>query len=163
MGQEEAMQMYIIIVSELFPTWTSGSTNRKDGDLNASSSDGNSMMEPVFSTYVYEEEADNEMRGYQGYRKGRNQKPFGPRKGKGFRKSWILGNVNKEKKIDQGSTCFNCGDTGQWARECLAPRVAIGDRVRIHQAVVDTNFTPVEVVASDFFDDTDVAMDQHTE
>ncbi|KAF6136196.1 hypothetical protein GIB67_001605 [Kingdonia uniflora] len=62
MGQEEAMQRYIIIVSELYPTWTSGLTNRKDGDVNASSSDGNSMMGPVFSTYVYEEETDNEMR-----------------------------------------------------------------------------------------------------
>ncbi|KAF6164985.1 hypothetical protein GIB67_005354 [Kingdonia uniflora] len=99
----------------------------------------------------------SELGGFQGCREGGNQKPFGPRRGKGFKKSWTPSNAKKEKKTDQGSTCFNCGDTRHWAR------VATSDRVQTYQAVGDTNSARLEFAASDFFDDTNVVMDQHTE
>ncbi|KAA8533586.1 hypothetical protein F0562_030980 [Nyssa sinensis] len=64
MPTEEAMQKYIAIVTELYPTWVAGSIiRRKDGDRNdASSADTKGPMGPVFSSYAYEEESGNELK-----------------------------------------------------------------------------------------------------
>ncbi|KAF8380005.1 hypothetical protein HHK36_027474 [Tetracentron sinense] len=63
MPPEEAMQKYIMIVSELYPSWAAGSTiKNKHGDSDASSSDAKGPMGPVFSTFVYEEESGNELK-----------------------------------------------------------------------------------------------------
>ncbi|KAJ4956439.1 hypothetical protein NE237_013222 [Protea cynaroides] len=60
MPPEEAMEKYIILITELYPSWAAGSTiKRKDGG-NAPSSDTKATMGPVFSTFVYEEESGNE-------------------------------------------------------------------------------------------------------
>uniref|UniRef100_A0A5B6YR79 Putative acyl-CoA-binding domain-containing protein 1-like n=1 Tax=Davidia involucrata TaxID=16924 RepID=A0A5B6YR79_DAVIN len=62
MPTEEAMLKYIAIVTELYPSWATGSTmKRKDGESSdASSADTRGPMGPVFSTFVYEEESGNE-------------------------------------------------------------------------------------------------------
>ncbi|KAJ4951083.1 hypothetical protein NE237_027915 [Protea cynaroides] len=65
MPPEEAMQKYIMIVSELYPSWATGSTvKRKDGgdDVPSSDANGTRTMGPVFSTFVYEEESGNELK-----------------------------------------------------------------------------------------------------
>ncbi|KAF9616443.1 hypothetical protein IFM89_029697 [Coptis chinensis] len=60
MSPEEAIQMYIKLVCELYPSWAAGSpASRKDGDGDASSSASNGMMGPVFSSLVYEEDSNN--------------------------------------------------------------------------------------------------------
>ncbi|KAF6160261.1 hypothetical protein GIB67_019030 [Kingdonia uniflora] len=41
--------------------------------------------------------------------------------------------------------------------------VATDNKVQAHHIVIDNNSAPVKFAASDFFDDTDVALDQHTE
>uniref|UniRef100_A0A6M2ESB2 ACB domain-containing protein n=1 Tax=Populus davidiana TaxID=266767 RepID=A0A6M2ESB2_9ROSI len=63
MPPEDAMQEYIDIVTELYPTWASGSTVKikgRDGD--GQSTDGKGPMGPVFSTFVYEEESETELK-----------------------------------------------------------------------------------------------------
>ncbi|XP_031382929.1 acyl-CoA-binding domain-containing protein 1-like isoform X2 [Punica granatum] len=56
MPPEDAMQKYIDIVTELYPTWAAGSSLRsKGGDRDASSAEAKGPMGPVFSTFVYEE------------------------------------------------------------------------------------------------------------
>ncbi|KAK6936657.1 Acyl-CoA-binding protein, ACBP [Dillenia turbinata] len=61
MPPEEAMQRYIDIVMELYPTWASGSSVKsKDGDLDVKGKDARGPMGPVFSTFEYEEESGNE-------------------------------------------------------------------------------------------------------
>lgn len=61
MSPEEAMQMYIELVCELFPSWAAGSAStRKDGDRDATNSASKGMMGPVFSSFVYEEDSHNE-------------------------------------------------------------------------------------------------------
>ncbi|PIA48889.1 hypothetical protein AQUCO_01300054v1 [Aquilegia coerulea] len=100
MSPEEAMQMYIQLVCELYPSWAAGSAavsyfsskcaliliyvylvskshfilyihrlrllnnaqdqSRKDRDKDATSSASKSMMGPVFSSYVYEEDSHSE-------------------------------------------------------------------------------------------------------
>ncbi|KAF2299301.1 hypothetical protein GH714_031416 [Hevea brasiliensis] len=63
MPPEDAMQKYIDIVTELYPSWASGSAmKRKGGDGDAQSMDAKGPMGPVFSTYVYEEESGNELK-----------------------------------------------------------------------------------------------------
>ncbi|XP_059629007.1 acyl-CoA-binding domain-containing protein 1 [Cornus florida] len=64
MPPEEAMLKYITIVTELYPTWATGSTTkRRDGDRSGeSSADTRGPMGPVFSTFVYEEESENELK-----------------------------------------------------------------------------------------------------
>ncbi|XP_043717468.1 acyl-CoA-binding domain-containing protein 1-like [Telopea speciosissima] len=60
---EEAMLKYIMIVSELYPSWATGSTlKRKDGGNDAPGSDTKGPMGPVFSTFVYEEESGNDLK-----------------------------------------------------------------------------------------------------
>ncbi|CAJ1974422.1 unnamed protein product [Sphenostylis stenocarpa] len=70
MPPEEAMQKYIDIVTELYPTWLDGSSLRnKRGDANGSGSEAKGPMGPVFSTFVYEEEygSDSQMEAIHGF------------------------------------------------------------------------------------------------
>ncbi|XP_043710329.1 acyl-CoA-binding domain-containing protein 2-like isoform X3 [Telopea speciosissima] len=65
MPPEEAMQKYIMIVCELYPSWAAGSTvKRKDGgdDAPISDTEGARTMGPVFSSFVYEEESGVELK-----------------------------------------------------------------------------------------------------
>ncbi|XXG85616.1 hypothetical protein AAC387_Pa11g0661 [Persea americana] len=62
MPPEEAMQKYIMIVSELYPTWASGSSMKGKGGASADPSSAKGPMGPVFSTFVHEEESDNELK-----------------------------------------------------------------------------------------------------
>ncbi|XP_022723312.1 acyl-CoA-binding domain-containing protein 1-like isoform X2 [Durio zibethinus] len=62
MPPEEAMEKYIDIVTELYPTWAAGSTMTKGGADNAESKDVKGPMGPVFSSFVYEEESGNELK-----------------------------------------------------------------------------------------------------
>ncbi|XP_024971418.1 acyl-CoA-binding domain-containing protein 1-like [Cynara cardunculus var. scolymus] len=59
MPPEEAMQKYIEIITELYPTWAAGSTSkRRGGNANEPSSKDTRPMGPVFSTFIHEEESD---------------------------------------------------------------------------------------------------------
>uniref|UniRef100_A0A7N0TFS2 ACB domain-containing protein n=1 Tax=Kalanchoe fedtschenkoi TaxID=63787 RepID=A0A7N0TFS2_KALFE len=61
MPPEDAMQRYIEIVTELYPTWLAGSTNKSRGmDKDSSAGDVKGPMGPVFSSFVYEEESGND-------------------------------------------------------------------------------------------------------
>ncbi|KAH6822185.1 acyl-CoA binding protein 2 [Perilla frutescens var. hirtella] len=65
MPPEEAMEKYIDIVSELYPTWAAGLATQKMKDESTSdASFGGSKgpMGPVFSTFVYEEEPGSELK-----------------------------------------------------------------------------------------------------
>ncbi|KAG6745538.1 hypothetical protein POTOM_050034 [Populus tomentosa] len=62
MPPEDAMQKYIDIITELYPTWASGSSMSKDRDGVGPSKDGKGPMGPVFSTFVYEEESGTELK-----------------------------------------------------------------------------------------------------
>ncbi|KAK1290787.1 Acyl-CoA-binding domain-containing protein 1 [Acorus calamus] len=63
MPPEEAMEKYIMIVNELYPTWASGSTTKnRDTDSGAFSSSDKGPMGPVFSTHIYEEESDDDLK-----------------------------------------------------------------------------------------------------
>ncbi|XP_050203829.1 acyl-CoA-binding domain-containing protein 1-like [Mercurialis annua] len=58
---EDAMEKYIDIVTELYPSWLSGSAiKKKGGDGDGPRTDAKGPMGPVFSTYVYEEESGEE-------------------------------------------------------------------------------------------------------
>ncbi|XP_020079941.1 acyl-CoA-binding domain-containing protein 1-like [Ananas comosus] len=63
MPPEEAMLKYISIVNELYPSWASGSTiKRKKEDSAASTSAAKGSMGPVFSSFVHEEESENDLK-----------------------------------------------------------------------------------------------------
>lgn len=63
MPPEEAMQQYIEIVEELFPTWSSGSNMKnKHEDDASSSSAARGTMGPVFSSLILEEGSENDLR-----------------------------------------------------------------------------------------------------
>ncbi|XP_021909327.1 acyl-CoA-binding domain-containing protein 2 [Carica papaya] len=62
MPPEEAMQKYIGIVTELYPTWAAGSTKGKGRESSAPGSDSKGPMGPVFSSFVYEEESGNDLK-----------------------------------------------------------------------------------------------------
>ncbi|KAJ4828427.1 Acyl-CoA-binding domain-containing protein 1 [Turnera subulata] len=62
MPTEDAMQKYIDIVTELYPTWASGSAKRRDRDVDSRGGNAQGPMGPVFSTFVYEEESGNELK-----------------------------------------------------------------------------------------------------
>ncbi|KAK8577542.1 hypothetical protein V6N13_027812 [Hibiscus sabdariffa] len=62
MPPEDAMQKYIDIVSELYPTWTDGSAMSKGGADSAASKDPKGPMGPVFSSFIYEEESGNDLK-----------------------------------------------------------------------------------------------------
>ncbi|VVB11315.1 unnamed protein product [Arabis nemorensis] len=63
MPPEEAMEKYIEIVTQLYPTWLDGGVKAgsQGGDDAASNSRGGTMG-PVFSSLVYEEESENELK-----------------------------------------------------------------------------------------------------
>ncbi|XP_078427474.1 acyl-CoA-binding domain-containing protein 1-like [Wolffia australiana] len=61
MPPEEAMQKYITIVTELYPTWTAGCglASRSQGEVDSKQSSGSASggtMGPVFSSFIHEEE-----------------------------------------------------------------------------------------------------------
>ncbi|XP_058078095.1 acyl-CoA-binding domain-containing protein 1-like isoform X2 [Magnolia sinica] len=58
MSPEEAMQKYIMIVSELYPSWASGCTIKTDGEADEHSTSAKGMPGPVFNTSVNEEGSD---------------------------------------------------------------------------------------------------------
>ncbi|KAK1441509.1 hypothetical protein QVD17_07458 [Tagetes erecta] len=59
MPPEEAMQKYIEIITELYPTWAAGSSSKKRGEnANERSSNDSRPMGPVFSSFIHEEESD---------------------------------------------------------------------------------------------------------
>ncbi|KAI3783840.1 hypothetical protein L1987_42928 [Smallanthus sonchifolius] len=59
MPPEEAMQKYIEIITELYPTWAAGSTSKKRGEnANERSSNDTRPMGPVFSSFIHEEESN---------------------------------------------------------------------------------------------------------
>ncbi|KAG2701413.1 hypothetical protein I3843_06G039900 [Carya illinoinensis] len=60
MPPEEAMQKYIDLVTELYPSWLAGSTLSKGREGDEPSMNAKGPMGPVFSTFVYEEESGNE-------------------------------------------------------------------------------------------------------
>lgn len=62
MPPEEAMQQYIDIVMELFPTWATGLMKEKQHGNSDVGVDTKGPMGPVFSTFVYEEESGNELK-----------------------------------------------------------------------------------------------------
>lgn len=59
MPPEEAMEKYIAIVSELYPTWADGAVNKKDKYTSESSKTSKGPMGPVFSSFIHEEESDS--------------------------------------------------------------------------------------------------------
>ncbi|KAJ6808173.1 acyl-CoA-binding domain-containing protein 1-like [Iris pallida] len=63
MPPEEAMENYITIVSELYPSWADGSTKKHKREGSTSSGkDAKGPMGPVFSSFIYEEESDNDLK-----------------------------------------------------------------------------------------------------
>lgn len=63
MPPEEAMQKYIDIVTELYPSWLDGSNVKsRGGDGDAPGTGSKGPMGPVFSTFVYEEESGNDFK-----------------------------------------------------------------------------------------------------
>ncbi|KAE9608853.1 hypothetical protein Lal_00020001 [Lupinus albus] len=63
MPPEDAMQKYIDIVTELYPSWLDGSSLKsKSGDGGGSSSEAKGPMGPVFSTFVYEEDYGSDLK-----------------------------------------------------------------------------------------------------
>ncbi|RZC60152.1 hypothetical protein C5167_021920 [Papaver somniferum] len=61
MPPEDAMEKYITIVSEIYPAWISGSSVKKHGG-DKEGNDSKGPMGPVFSSFAYEEESDNEFK-----------------------------------------------------------------------------------------------------
>ncbi|KAL0763322.1 hypothetical protein Bca101_079473 [Brassica carinata] len=61
MPTEEAMEKYIEIVTQLYPTWLD--CGLKAGSRNDALSSSGGTMGPVFSSLVYEEESQNELEG----------------------------------------------------------------------------------------------------
>ncbi|KAK9665213.1 hypothetical protein RND81_14G098000 [Saponaria officinalis] len=61
MPPEDAMQKYVDIVTELFPTWADGGADKKSRDTEMRSSESKGPMGPVFSSFIHEEESGNEL------------------------------------------------------------------------------------------------------
>ncbi|MQM10872.1 hypothetical protein Taro_043766 [Colocasia esculenta] len=67
MPPEEAMQGYIMIVSELYPSWATGSSStsrilEEGNDAPTSISASKGPVGPVFSSFVHEEESDRDIK-----------------------------------------------------------------------------------------------------
>ncbi|RZC80984.1 hypothetical protein C5167_043561 [Papaver somniferum] len=61
MPPEDAMEKYIMMVSEIYPAWISGSSVKKHGG-DKEGNDSKGPMRPVFSSFAYEEESDNDLK-----------------------------------------------------------------------------------------------------
>ncbi|GAA0170552.1 hypothetical protein LIER_24783 [Lithospermum erythrorhizon] len=61
MPPEEAMEKYLDIVTDLYPTWCTGSETKWNGEENKGSSDSKGPMGPVFSTFSFEEESGTQL------------------------------------------------------------------------------------------------------
>ncbi|KAL9273715.1 Acyl-CoA-binding domain-containing protein, partial [Drosera capensis] len=56
MPPEDAMQKYVDIVTDLFPSWAGGTTEKSaTGDADVQASESKGPMGPVFSSYAHEE------------------------------------------------------------------------------------------------------------
>ncbi|VVB15822.1 unnamed protein product [Arabis nemorensis] len=62
MPPEEAMEKYINLVTQLYPTWADGGSKRGKRSGDAAGSNSRAAMGPVFSSLVYEEESENELK-----------------------------------------------------------------------------------------------------
>ncbi|KAL0304433.1 UNVERIFIED_CONTAM: Acyl-CoA-binding domain-containing protein 1 [Sesamum radiatum] len=64
MPPEEAMEKYIDIVTELYPTWAAGSGTKKENERSSDAPNAGSKgpMGPVFSSFMYEEESGSELK-----------------------------------------------------------------------------------------------------
>ncbi|CAH8318254.1 unnamed protein product [Eruca vesicaria subsp. sativa] len=62
MPPEEAMEKYIEIVTQLYPTWLDGGVKAGSGSKDEAVSNTGGTMGPVFSSLVYEEESQNELK-----------------------------------------------------------------------------------------------------
>ncbi|KAL0400579.1 UNVERIFIED_CONTAM: Acyl-CoA-binding domain-containing protein 1 [Sesamum latifolium] len=64
MPPEEAMEKYIDIVNELYPTWMAGSGSKKEDERSSDAPNAGSKgpMGPVFSSFMYEEESGSELK-----------------------------------------------------------------------------------------------------
>ncbi|GFP94771.1 acyl-coa-binding domain-containing protein 1 [Phtheirospermum japonicum] len=64
MPPEDAMQKYIDIVFELYPTWADGAITKKrdEGSSDTHNAGSNGPMGPVFSSFIYEEESGSDLK-----------------------------------------------------------------------------------------------------
>lgn len=64
MPPEEAMQKYIEIVTELYPSWITNTATKKEDkeSIGGSSAESRGPMGPVFSTFTYEDEPGNDLK-----------------------------------------------------------------------------------------------------
>ncbi|KFK26965.1 hypothetical protein AALP_AA8G316300 [Arabis alpina] len=62
MPAEEAMERYIDLVTQLYPTWADGGSKRGKRSGDAGGSNSRAAMGPVFSSLVYEEGSENELK-----------------------------------------------------------------------------------------------------
>lgn len=64
MPPEEAMEKYLDIVTELYPSWLDGSAIKKKDEESsvARNADSRGPMGPVFSTFISEEQSENELK-----------------------------------------------------------------------------------------------------
>uniref|UniRef100_A0A1J3JWF1 Acyl-CoA-binding domain-containing protein 2 n=1 Tax=Noccaea caerulescens TaxID=107243 RepID=A0A1J3JWF1_NOCCA len=63
MPPEEAMEKYLEIVTQLYPTWLDGGVKAgSQGGDDAAATNSRETMGPVFSSLVYEEESENELK-----------------------------------------------------------------------------------------------------
>ncbi|CAH2070103.1 unnamed protein product [Thlaspi arvense] len=62
MPPEEAMEKYIDLVTQLYPAWVEGGSKGRSRSGDAAGSNSRAAMGPVFSSLVYEEGSDNELK-----------------------------------------------------------------------------------------------------
>lgn len=62
MPAEEAMEKYIDLVTHLYPAWVQGGSKGRNRSGEAAGSNSRAPMGPVFSSLVYEEETENELK-----------------------------------------------------------------------------------------------------
>ncbi|CAN6994959.1 unnamed protein product [Brassica oleracea var. botrytis] len=62
MPADEAMEKYIDLVTHLYPAWVEGGSKGRNRSGGAAGSNSRAPMGPVFSSLVYEEESENEMK-----------------------------------------------------------------------------------------------------
>lgn len=62
MPAEEAMEKYIDLVTHLYPAWVEGGSKGRNRSGDAAGSSSRAPMGPVFSSLVYEEESENDLK-----------------------------------------------------------------------------------------------------